>query len=192
MTLQQRIDNYHRESGFPQSLHIGGDGRINGIWILGNDYKVKSGYHGGYPNTFLKRMRVLLPEFVRSNTLHLFSGKVDTAAFPGITVDINPANKPDLVDDAQTLQNVPLETFRLIMADPPYTDEDSNTYGTTPIKRNAVLKTLGSRCEAGTILCWLDMTLPMYLKDQWKTIGYIGVVRSTNHRFRVVTLFEKL
>lgn len=190
MTLQQRIRNYHAKSGFPESLHIGGDGRINGVWVMGNDYRVKSKYHGGYPNTYLRRIAALFPDAYGGTTLHLFSGKVDTSILPGSTVDINPGNKPDLVDNAQTLKKVFLKNYKYIFADPPYTDEDSNKYGTSPIKRNLVMKTLGARCRKGTIVCWLDQVLPMYRKIDWNVIGYIGVVRSTNHRFRIVTIFE--
>lgn len=190
MTLQDRIDNYHRETGFPNSLWIGGDNRIAGIWIMGNDYRVKSQYYGGYPNTFLRRIKALFPDARWSTTLHLFSGKVDTSILPGVTVDINSDNKPDVVDDAQTLKAVDLSRFSFIFADPPYTKSDADHYGTTLIKRNTVIKTLGERCRKGTFVIWLDMVLPMYRKDQWSVVAHIGVVRSTNHRFRIVTIFE--
>lgn len=36
MTLQDRIDNYVRETGFPRSLFLSEDGRIVGTWIMGN------------------------------------------------------------------------------------------------------------------------------------------------------------
>jgi hypothetical protein len=32
----------------------------------------------------------------------------------------------------------------------------------------------------------------MYRKDQFKIVGVIGMVKSTNHRFRVVAIFEKI
>lgn len=32
----------------------------------------------------------------------------------------------------------------------------------------------------------------MYRKDQWAMEAVIGVVKSTNHRFRVVTVFRRL
>jgi len=32
----------------------------------------------------------------------------------------------------------------------------------------------------------------MYRKDQWRVIGVIGMVKSTNHRFRVITIFERI
>lgn len=38
----------------------------------------------------------------------------------------------------------------------------------------------------------LDQVLPMYRKDQFCVEGVIGMVKSTNHRFRVMTIFKKL
>jgi hypothetical protein len=34
--------------------------------------------------------------------------------------------------------------------------------------------------------------LPMYRKDKFRIIAVIGIVKSTNHRFRVVTIFERI
>ena len=41
------------------------------------------------------------------------------------------------------------------------------------------------------ILVWLDQVLPNYKKIEWDIIGRIGMVKSTNHRFRVITIFKK-
>ena len=57
MKLQERIDNYIKETKYPRSLFIGDDERIYGTWIMGNNYKVKSKYYGGYPATYLKRIK---------------------------------------------------------------------------------------------------------------------------------------
>lgn len=188
-TLNERISHYHEKTKYPESLFIGGDGRISGMWIMGRNYTVKSGYYGGYPSGYLKRVKALFPE--KQSVLHVFSGKVDTQTFPGKTVDINSDNGADFVDDCQELTSVPLGDFDLIMADPPYSVEDCEHYGTSMVKRNKVMKAL-ARCKEGTHVVWLDQVLPMYRKDEWKIIGVIGMVKSTNHRFRVVTIFEKI
>ncbi len=190
MTLQERIDNYHRVTGFPDSLFVGGDGRIVGTWIMGQNYTVKTKFYGGFPHGYLKRVKALFPD--RTKALHLFSGKVDTATFPGATVDCVADYQPDYVDDAQTLLKVPLEEFDLVLADPPYSVEDCEHYQCTMVKRNVVLKTLGQRLKSGTFVVWLDQVLPMFRKDQFAIVGVIGMVKSTNHRFRVVTIFQKL
>lgn len=190
MTPQDRIDNYVKETGFPRNIFLGEDGRIVGTWIMGNNYTVKSGYYGGYPHGYLRRVRALFPD--KTNILHLFSGKVDLDALPGKTVDCNIETQPDFVDDAQSLSVVPVESFDLVLADPPYSVEDCDHYQTTMIKRNLVMKALGDRLITGAHVVWLDQVLPMYRKDQFAIEGTIGMMKSTNHRFRLVTIFKKL
>lgn len=189
MDLEDRITNYVRETKFPRSLFVSEDGRIVGTWIMGNDYRVKSTYYGGYPAGYLRRVSALFPD--KRKVLHLFSGKVDTATLPGDTVDINPTLKPTYVDDAQTLERVPLERYDLILADPPYSVEDAERYQTTMVKRNTVMRSL-QRVSPGTHIVWLDQVLPMYRKDTFTIDAVIGMVKSTNHRFRVVTVFRRL
>lgn len=188
MDWSDRIRNYVRETGFPESLFLGADGRVVGTWIMGNDYRVRSEYYGGYPTGYLRRVKALFPDKVR--TLHLFSGKVDLSAFPGDTVDINADFKPTFVDDAQTLKQVPLEQYDLVLADPPYSVEDAERYQTSMIKRNVVMRAL-QRLRIGAHVVWLDQVLPMYRKDAFEQEAVIGMVKSTNHRFRVVTVFGR-
>lgn len=188
MQWEDRIANYVRATGFPRSLFLSQDGRVVGTWIMGNDYRVKSAYYGGYPAGYLRRIRALFPD--KRQILHLFSGKVDLDALPGDTVDINPEVKPTFVDDAQTLRGVPLENYDLILADPPYSVEDAERYQTTMVKRNAVLRAL-QRVSEGAHVVWLDQVLPMYRKDAFSIEAVIGMVKSTNHRFRVITVFRR-
>jgi len=185
----ERIANYVRETRFPKSLFISEDGRVVGTWIMGNDYRVKSAYYGGYPAGYLRRIRALFPD--KRRALHLFSGKVDLSALPGDTVDINDTLAPTYVDDAQTLARVPLSRYDLVLADPPYSVEDAERYQTTMIKRNAVMRALQGAAP-GAHIVWLDQVLPMYRKDAFAIDAVIGMVKSTNHRFRVVTIFRKL
>ena len=189
MTLEDRIAHYARATGFPASLFVDPTNRIVGIWIMGNDYRVKSEYYGGYPAGYLRRVQALFPDKTRA--LHLFSGKVNLETFPGDTVDINPALAPTYVDDAQTLTQVPLENYDLVLADPPYSVEDAEHYQTTMIKRNVVMRAL-QRLPAGAHVVWLDQVLPMYRKDFFVIDAVIGMVKSTNHRFRVVTIFRRI
>ncbi len=186
---EERIEHYVRQTGFPKSLFVSEDGRVVGTWIMGNDYRVKSAYYGGYPAGYLRRVRALFPD--KRRVLHLFSGKVDLAALPGDTVDINADLAPTYVDDAQRLENVPLGVYDLILADPPYSVEDAERYQTTMIKRNAVMRALQG-VAAGTHVVWLDQVLPMYRKDAFAIDAVIGMVKSTNHRFRVVTIFRRV
>jgi len=188
MNWEERIANYEKVTGFPVSMARGGDGRIFGMFRMGNDYTVKSGFYGGYPAGYLRRMRALFPE--KKRVLHLFSGMVDTSAFPGDTVDINAELNPTYVDDAQTLEKVPLEDYDLVLADPPYSVEDAEHYKTSMVKRNTVMRAL-SRLPKGSHLVWLDQVLPMYRKDTWDLEAEIGMVKSTQHRFRVIVIWRR-
>lgn len=189
MLWHERIDNYVQVTGFPKSLFIAEDERVVGTWIMGNNYRVKSSYYGGYPASYLRRIKALFPE--KTRPLHLFSGKVDLSIFPGDTVDINPDLNPTYVDDAHTLTKVPLDRYDLILADPPYSVEDSERYGTCMVNRNKVLKTL-ERVRPGTHIVWLDQVLPMYRKDKFSPEAVIGMWKSTNHRFRGITIFCRI
>jgi len=189
MDWSERIANYDRETGFPRSLFIAGDGRVVGTWIMGNDYRVRSQYYGGYTAGYLKRIRALFPD--KQHVLHLFSGTVDLEALPGDTVDINAALDPTYIDDAQSLTGVPLEMYDLVLADPPYGVEDAERYRTTMVKRNLVMKAL-HRLPPGAHVVWLDQVLPMYRKDLFALEAVIGMWKSTNHRFRGITIFRRL
>ncbi len=189
MKWPDRIANYTRVTKFPQSLFIADDGRVVGTWIMGNDYRVQTGYYGGYPAGYLRRIRSMFPD--KRRVLHLFSGRVDLTALPGDTVDINPDLSPTYVDDAQRLERVPLREYDLVLADPPYSIEDAERYKTTMVKRNTVMSALQG-LTSGAHVVWLDQVLPMYRKDSFRIEAIIGMVKSTNHRFRVVTVFCKI
>ena len=190
MDWKARIESYNRLTGFPCSLFIADDGRVVGTWIMGNDYRVKSGYYGGYPAGYLKRVAALFPD--RKRVLHVFSGKVDLGAMPGDTVDCNTDMNPSWIADAHDLSGVPLHEYDLVLADPPYSVEDAERYQTTMVKRNVVMRSLAKGMVPGARVVWLDQVLPMYRKDQWYVEAIIGMVKSTNHRFRVTTVFKRL
>jgi hypothetical protein len=192
MTLSDRAASYkafcliHK---FPAAIGVAGNW-LYGCWVLGNSYQSKQGYHGEYPPSYLPRIAALFPD--KKRILHLFSGKVNLEQMPGDTCDINPELDPTYLDDAQTLKVVPLENYDLIMADPPYSEEDADRYGTCMIKRNRVLDVLGTRLKPGTHVVWLDTMMPVHRKAELLQQGVIGIQRSTNHRFRCAVIFVKV
>ena len=82
--------------------------------------------------------------------------------------------------------------FSLILADPPYSEEDAKRYGTPMVNRNTALKEATKILKPGGNLVWLDQVWPMFRKAELRLWGVIGVIRSTNHRVRAVFIFEKL
>jgi hypothetical protein len=77
------------------------------------------------------------------------------------------------------------------MADPPYSIEDCDHYGCCMVKRNIVFKECFKIIKKDGFLIWLDQVLPNYKKIEWDIVARIGMVKSTNHRFRVITVFKK-
>jgi len=188
MMKEPNIENYKKE--FPKYPPLVKDGRwIYGIWMIGNNYRNKNQYYGEYPPSYLKRVHSLFPD--AKNVLHLFCGSVDKGLWENeVRFDLKKEVNPDVVGNAESLSSFFNQKFDLILADPPYTNEDANKYGNPMVNRNKVVKECTKILKVGGYLVWLDMVLPMYRKDTLKLIGTIGLIRSTNHRFRVVSIFQ--
>jgi len=183
MELQERVNNYHNK--FPKySKLLINNNVIEGIWVMGNNYTTKTSLYGAYPYGYLERIYSLFP-LIPNKTLHLFSGSLPDS------------NEYDKVDyntglDAENFSDIiPHDTYELILADPPYSIEDCDHYGCCMVKRNVVFKECLKVMKKHGFLIWLDQVLPNYKKDEWNIVGRIGMVKSTNHRFRVITIFQK-
>ncbi len=196
--LADMVASYN--SQYPESLFVGGDGRIYGIWIEGNCYKRRKGFYGEYPPSYLKRIYALFAPVMRLATsytriLHLFSGSVREPL--GITVDINPALEPDILCSAENIWPALADTrysYPLILADPPYSKEDAVKYGTAfPLARKVMhsLAMCERTIEPRAFLVWLDIKRPMYRKDEWELVGIIGYDVGTNRRFREISIFRR-
>jgi hypothetical protein len=183
-----RIENYRREIGVP---YIGCEnGWVYGTWFIGNSYQKATDYYGGFQGNFLRRIAALFPD--RRRVLHLFSGKVDTKAFAGDTLDIRPELHPTHCANAETCAGVDLSCYDFVLADPPYSASDAERYGTAMVNRNRVVNTLAKGLPSGAYVAWLDQVYPMFSKTELKPEAVIGIVGSTNHRFRVLTVFRRM
>lgn len=197
ISLEERCLNYAKEfPDWPEPI-IGRDERIQGIWILGNNYRSKNNYYGEYPPNYLKRVFALFPDIQAKDILHLFSGSLGEEV-PGLKFDYRleielNGGKIDVRGDAHQLSNYfKSRSFKLIIADPPYSKEDALNYGSPMINRNKVVQECIKILEPNGFLVWLDQVLPMFRKNEVSLKGLIGVVRSTNHRFRCVVIFQKI
>lgn len=182
LTLAGRVSGYR--TTFPKYPPPRADERwMDGMWILGNSYK-GTGYYGAYPGNYLKRVMSLFPDAQR--ILHLFSGSLP--AGPYVRFDMKDA---DIRGDAHAL---PFEedAFDLIVADPPYEPQHAARYGMPMINRRKVLGQCSEVLEAGGYLVWLDTMLPMFRKTELHWCGSFGIVVSTNHRFRVCSIFKRV
>lgn len=88
-----------------------------------------SRYPGGFPRNFETKLYELLGR--PQSILHPFGGKAEF----GTRMDLNPETNPDVVGDAHEL---PFDdgSFEVVVLDPPYSNEESETiYGTPPLRR---------------------------------------------------------
>lgn len=186
LTLVRRAELYHES--FPKFPPLYADKRwLSGLWVMGNNYK-GSGYYGSYPPTYLKRIMSLFPD--AEKVLHLFSGSLPAGNYTRF--DVSGADVEGDVSHLEILMKTLHRKFDLILADPPYSVEDAEHYGKPLISRNETLKQCREILEPGGFIGWLDQVLPMFRKDELHLCGLIGMVRSTNHRFRVVSIFRRV
>jgi len=179
-------------SAFPKWPAPRADERwLDGVWVLGNDFRSKTGYYGSYPPNYVRRVTSMFPE--AGHMLHLFSGSMPKST--GYTTfdrrRVDGVVDPDVVGDAHRLSTFfRCGEFDLVMADPPYSAEDAERYGGDMIKRNVVMREVRRVTREGGNLVWLDTVLPMWSKRDWHLWGLICVVRSSNHRVHMASMFR--
>jgi hypothetical protein len=160
--------------------------------MLGNNYRSKKKYYGEYPPTYLKRISALVGSKVK-NVLHLFSGVVEKGYFEEeTTFDINSELHSDVTGDAHHLSSYFGKEFDCIIADPLYSKQDAERYNTAMVNRRKVISECHKILKRGGLLLWLDQMLPMFRKDKFALVGSIGIVRSTNHRIRLLSIFKAI
>jgi hypothetical protein len=193
VTLTERAAAYARAfpnwpASWPRVGQEQGRDVLYAIWLIGNDYRNKTTFYGAYPKSYLPRVMALFPDAAAEHTLHVFSGSLP--AGPYLRCDVKEdAEYPCSVYD---LPQRVLPLFDLVLADPPYSAVDAQRYGTPMVNRGKALRALAAITRPGGHCVWLDCTWPMHSKEQWLTVGRIPIIRSTNHRVRLCTIFERM
>jgi hypothetical protein len=179
---------------------------VGGCWAIGACYKNPNPLYGAYPYGYLERVHCMFSDALR--ILHVFSGgltymaALDAAASarPDATqyvsvelVDVHGPKRGRYPTWQGNVLDMPTEwsaSFDLILADPPYSAADAEKYDCPPPNRRAAMQALRRVTAPAGNLVWLDQVWPMHRKDEWRTWAQIGLVRSTNHRVRLVSIFE--
>jgi len=189
--------NFNQDKKEQWSPIIYHNGSVVGFWWFGRWYNSSRDlgfyYYGAYPYGFMDRIKVLFKEqFSTGQVLHLFSGTLRSEDPRIITFDINPEVKPNIVGDAEKVGDYfHPGTFDLILADPPY-DDNHEKYGTKKVSKKKVVSKCVDLLKVGGYLCWLDTLIPQWKNaDGWKYAGMIGVVQSTNHKARAITMLRR-
>jgi len=194
LTIEDRIRIYNTKFPKWSKLHVHNK-LIYGFWLIGAWHNTANErgitFYGAYPPHYLERVRALFPDCRK--VLHLFSGVVEKQYEGEVTFDINPECNPDICGDVRKLRHYFSEgEFDLILADPPYEVKVFKIYGYEPFSKPAVIKDCHYITKKGGFLVWLDTRFPSFSKKQWNVIGTIGLIQSTNHRVRMVTIFQKV
>lgn len=159
-----------------------------GRWVLGNDYKNRSGYYGAYPPSYVERVMALFPDAIPDRTLHVFAGMLPPG--PYVRLDIRPECQPDVLGSVYDVGSL-VPSQRLVLADPIYSEADAKHYGVPMVNRKKAIEAIADVVEPGGHLVWLDTQWPMHAKRQWRTVGRIAITRCTQHRIRDCTIFER-
>ncbi len=192
MTADERIDAYDRTEWGTTSPLYELNGRIYGVWLIGQNYSNPSGYYGAYPPRYCDRVAALFPD--KRYVLHVFAGMTLKGSFPDaeeITLDRRDDLGADLVMNAETMSERLPSEFDLIVADTPYSPVHCEQYGVPMPNRKKVLHECSRVLKPGGHVVWLDTKFPMFSKKYLELFGCIGMWRSTNHDIRGVTLFVK-
>ncbi len=200
MTLQQRADAYAAAfpkfpAAWPRVVQERRHDVLYATWVMGNDYRTRSTYYGAYPHGYLPRVMALFPDVpafdesrAKLNHLHVFSGSLPEGEY----VRCDTTQSAEVQESVYDLDPARDGRYPLVLADPPYSAADAAKYGTPMVNRGKALRALARVTEPGGHLVWLDVCWPMHRKDQWTTVGRILLQRSTNHRARIVSIFERV
>jgi hypothetical protein len=176
-----------RLASWPTIVEEQGRTVVYATWVIGNDYRNKTRYYGAYPAGYLARVNALFPDSI--TRLHAFSGSLPAGDYVRCDL-LQPAEFQCRVEELPAQLSGP--AFDLVYADPPYTAADAAKYRTPMVDRRRALAALAEVTLPGGHLVWLDTVWPMHSKRQWVTVGRIAIVRSTNHRVRMATIFERV
>lgn len=193
MTLQDRADAYAAAfPGRPPMQVVQEQGRdvLYGVWMGGQNYQNRSTFYGSYPPRYLDRVMSLFPDVPPTplTVLQAFSGSLP----PGPYARCDSHQSAEYTCSIYDLPSVSAgQSWRLGVADPPYSAADAQRYGTPPLDRGRAMRALAQVIQPGGHLVWLDCVWPMHLSQQWATVGRITFIRSTNHRVRLVSIFER-
>jgi len=195
MTVAERVEAYNGSTfgqRWPASrlwvVQEQGRDVMYGVWVIGAFFRNLTPFHGAYPRSYLDRVGALFAD--ARDVLHACSGSLPPG--PYTRLDLHPDRGADVVGDVcHAPELLGDRRFDLEYVDPPYSADDARIYGTPPFNRQRAIEALAFVTRSGGHAVWLDDRWPVHNRRQWGTIGRIFIVRSTNHRFRGITIFQR-
>lgn len=181
------IDVANLNRTFPKyPVTIEDKGWIYGTWYCPTAW-MKTHFHGQFPLTYLKRVLALFPK-----AKDILQCPCGTVTGPGTTVDLVRDSKrnPDILASAEKLP-FDNDTFDLYITDPPYTNEDSQKYGTPPFRLKVAMDEAWRVLRPGGYYSLLHTRYPSFRRGHWNFIALIGVVTGANRTVRLHSIFQK-
>lgn len=152
----------------------------------------KDYYKGGMPlyaEDWLVNLAEEILEKRDLDILNLFCGM----NYYGMRVDINPETKPDLLCDAHEVSKYVNKKFDFILADPPYSSEESrDLYGTPPLHYKKWTKECEKLLKEGGLLCvYHKYVMPNPNPKIFVVQKRVFIGNRTYHLPRVAIFFRK-
>ena len=145
-------------------------------------------YPGAYPLHFEKRLIRLLGNPSPDKIIHLFGGLSEI----GKRVDIRPEVDPDYLADVHDLHMIQDGSFKAVICDPPYSDNESKQLYDVdiPLRQKTWIKEAVRICkDDGFVVLYHDRWLTKPPKcSYWMRII---VLPGQNHRGRICHIFMK-
>ena len=164
---------------------------VNIAWFLPRPKSDR--YKGGMPLHCEKRLIQLAKSMVNKRNIKLLNLFCGMNKY-GVRVDIREDVAPDYVHDAHLVGSLfPPETFDVILADPPYSDEESKElYGTGKIN----YKKWTSECNTilrpgGLLIVYHKYIMPNPDPSQFSVVKRVFVGTRTYHVPRIAIFFRK-
>jgi ParB/RepB/Spo0J family partition protein len=191
LTLTDRAMLFNSAYPTQPPIVMHGDDFAFGYWFVGGGNV--SDFYGSYQTGYLERVNSMFPDVKgRENFVHLFSGSLPPSDdYTRVGIDPTGQYKSDLEIDAHQLSSYLKFRPKLIMADPPYSVEDSEHYQNSMVDRAKVIEEAGAVLAPGGYIVWQDQALPVFKNKTVNLVGVISYIRSTGNRFRCVCLFKK-
>lgn len=184
---------------FPSTTVQVRNGRAEGVWMLGQNYRRAWNFHGAYLQGYLARVNAMFADFSPADTVHLFAGHVPPGEW--LRVDIfdrlgTPDSnfvQADIGDGghAPRMESKRFANRKLFLADPPYHEKDCRVYGCSPIDRRRCLSEIARVAERGAYLVWLDTYEPLTRKEEWTWIGFFALRVCNSHQLRGVWIYQR-
>jgi hypothetical protein len=163
--------------------------------FISGHIRVRGRDNGSYPYKYLEMIDMIFGK--EDKTIEVCSGLIRKYNANGnseyFTVDINPKNNPDLVEDGQTLSSLPSNNFNRWRCDPPYNAKTAKSmYGIdlpAPIK----LLQAGARVsKVGSLMLLLLGPKNYQMCPQGiKRIGWIALTVVPNNEVRSLHIYYK-